>query len=63
MQRRSKRNRADESDEERVSKRQRNDGEILDHRRRASTAKERKSRLKRILVSHDRLNSFHIFMI
>ena len=48
--RRSKRNRADESNEERVSKRQRQDGEskpISDRRTRASTAKERESQLKR----------------
>ena len=46
MERRSKRNCADESDEEQVSKRQRKDGEISDRRTRASTAKERESRFK-----------------
>jgi hypothetical protein len=55
--RRPKRNRADESNEERVSKRQRQDGEsnsISDRRTRASTATESGSQLKR--SCHDSLN-------
>jgi hypothetical protein len=50
VQRGSKRSRADESNEERVSNRQRQDGEsnlISDRRTRASTAKECESQLKR----------------
>ena len=46
MQQRSKYNRTDESNEERVSKQQKKDGEISDCRTHASTAKEHKSRLK-----------------
>jgi hypothetical protein len=55
--RRSKRNRVDEPNEERVTKRQRQDGEsnsISDRRTRASTTKERESQLKR--SCHDLLN-------
>jgi hypothetical protein len=43
----SKRNRTDESNDERVSKRRRQDGEIPHRRTRRSTTKERESQLKR----------------
>ena len=45
--RRSKRNHTGESNEGRVPKRQRQDGDILNRRTRASTAKERETQLKR----------------
>jgi hypothetical protein len=56
VQRRSKRNRADESNEDRVSKWQRQDGEILDHRTRASTAREREREHRLKSSRHDLLN-------